>query len=52
MNQSELSEQVESPDEPPPDDSRYRWLAHELHDGLLQWVVSARMQVEAGLAKA
>ncbi len=28
----------------------YRWLAHELHDGLLQWVVAARMQVEAGLS--
>ena len=29
----------------------YRWLAHELHDGLLQWVVGARMQVEAAAAK-
>ncbi len=30
---------------------QYRWLAHELHDGLLQWVVGARMQMEAALAK-
>lgn len=26
-----------------------KWIAYELHDGLLQWVVSARMQVQ-GLA--
>lgn len=32
-------------------DSQYRWLAHELHDGLLQWVVGARMQVESALSK-
>ncbi len=31
--------------------THYRWLAHELHDGLLQWVVGARMQVEAAVAK-
>ncbi len=31
--------------------TNYRWLAHELHDGLLQWVVGARMQVEAAVAK-
>ncbi len=31
--------------------SHYQWLAHELHDGLLQWVVGARMQVESALAK-
>lgn len=30
---------------------QFRWLAHELHDGLLQWVVGARMQVESALAK-
>ena len=28
-----------------------RWIAHELHDGLLQWVVGARMQIEAAAAK-
>ncbi len=28
------------------------WLAHELHDGLLPWVVSAKMQVEMLLLKA
>ncbi|MEZ6086526.1 MAG: histidine kinase [Pirellulaceae bacterium] len=22
------------------------WLSHELHDGLLQWVIGAKMQVE------
>ena len=32
-------------------DSQYRWIAHELHDGLLQWVVGARMQVEAAATK-
>ena len=32
-------------------DPQYQWLAHELHDGLLQWVVGARMQVESALAK-
>jgi signal transduction histidine kinase len=32
-------------------DSQYHWLAHELHDGLLPWVVSARMQIESCLAK-
>ncbi len=35
----------------PSNHSQYRWLAHELHDGLLQWVVGARMQVESALAK-
>ncbi|MDX1927126.1 MAG: histidine kinase [Pirellulaceae bacterium] len=34
-----------------PNDSQYQWLAHELHDGLLQWVVGARMQVESALTK-
>ncbi|MCA9132466.1 MAG: hypothetical protein KDA45_04905 [Planctomycetales bacterium] len=28
-----------------------RWLAYELHDGLLQWVVGARMQIDGILAK-
>ncbi len=51
MNQSEPAAHVEQPDERSLDCGRYRWLAHELHDGLLQWVVSARMQVEAGLSK-
>jgi signal transduction histidine kinase len=32
-------------------DLQYQWLAHELHDGLLQWVVGARMQVESALVK-
>jgi signal transduction histidine kinase len=30
---------------------QFQWLAHELHDGLLQWVIGARMQVESALAK-
>jgi signal transduction histidine kinase len=28
-----------------------RWLAYELHDGLLQWIVSARMEIEAAIAQ-
>ncbi len=28
-----------------------KWVATELHDGLLQWIVSARMHVEATMAK-
>jgi signal transduction histidine kinase len=28
-----------------------RWLAYELHDGLLQWVIGARMRIVAELAK-
>lgn len=32
-------------------DPHYQWLAYELHDGLLQWVIGARMQVESALAK-
>ncbi len=28
-----------------------KWVATELHDGLLQWVVSARMHIEATMAK-
>lgn len=32
-------------------ESTHQWLAHELHDGLLPWVVSARMQLEAAVAK-
>ena len=29
-----------------------RWMSHELHDGLLQWVVGAKMQSEALHAKS
>lgn len=29
-----------------------QWLAYELHDGLLQWLVSARMKLESQLAKS
>ncbi len=36
------------PDETPQADNR--WLAYELHDGLLQWVISSRMQVESVMA--
>lgn len=32
------------------DADRDRWLAYELHDGLLQWIVGARMQVDALLS--
>ncbi len=24
-----------------------QWLAYELHDGLLQWIIAAKMQVAA-----
>jgi signal transduction histidine kinase len=59
MGQMESSKQLEptelrelrQSDGPQSDDSQYRWIGHELHDGLLQWIVSARMQVEAGLTK-
>lgn len=29
----------------------HRWLAYELHDGLLQWLVSARMNVDTTLSQ-
>lgn len=28
-----------------------QWIAYELHDGLLQWVVGARMEVESALSR-
>jgi signal transduction histidine kinase len=28
-----------------------RWISYELHDGLLQWIVGARMQLEATIGK-
>jgi signal transduction histidine kinase len=34
-----------------PDSSERHWLAYELHDGLLQWIVSSRMNVEDALKK-
>ncbi len=33
-----------------PDLENSQWLGYELHDGLLQWVVGARMQLEVALA--
>ncbi len=51
MNDSELGEAKLDGISEHVNDSQYRWLAHELHDGLLQWVVGARMQVESALAK-
>ncbi|RMF41422.1 MAG: sensor histidine kinase [Planctomycetota bacterium] len=30
----------------------YRWLGYELHDGLVQWMVSARMTVDVVLAES
>ncbi len=30
----------------------YRWLGYELHDGLVQWMVSARMSVDVVLAES
>ncbi len=32
-----------------PKDQKHLWLAYELHDGLLQWIVGARMQIEVAL---
>lgn len=32
------------------DSENSQWLGYELHDGLLQWVVGARMQLEVALA--
>lgn len=34
-----------------PADVDERWLAYELHDGLLQWLVSARMHVDTSLLR-
>jgi signal transduction histidine kinase len=42
-DQTELA----SADDPEPPQ---RWIAYELHDGLLQWVAGARMQVEAAIS--
>ena len=51
MNDSELGESKLDVTSEQGNKSQFRWLAHELHDGLLQWVVGARMQVESALAK-
>ena len=51
MNDRELAKLEVACASKQPNDSQYQWLAHELHDGLLQWVVGARMQVESALAK-
>ncbi len=32
-------------------DSSQRWLAYELHDGLLQWVIASHMQLQAALGR-
>lgn len=34
-----------------PHSVNHRWLAYELHDGLLQWLVGARLGVETAVAK-
>lgn len=51
MNEGELAKSELATEGKPSLDPQYRWLAHELHDGLLQWVIGARMQVESALAK-
>jgi len=51
MSNNELSEADPTDDADADGARQYRWLAHELHDGLLQWVVGGRMQIEAALAK-
>ena len=51
MNDSELAKAELACVGKQPKDSQLQWLAHELHDGLLQWVVGARMQIESALAK-
>ncbi|GIW97943.1 MAG: hypothetical protein KatS3mg111_1276 [Pirellulaceae bacterium] len=33
-------------------DGDYRWIAYELHDGLLQWLVGAQMSLEVVLSEA
>lgn len=38
-------------DTPSHDSQPTRWLAYELHDGLLQWVVGARFQLTAALQR-
>lgn len=40
------------PEVAPPAADDGRWFAYELHDGLLQWVIGARMQAQAALAAA
>lgn len=37
-----------TPSSPAPNDHSAKWVGYELHDGLLQWLVAARMQLEAG----
>lgn len=51
MNEGELAKSELATEGKPSIDPQYQWLAHELHDGLLQWVIGARMQVESALAK-
>jgi len=36
------------PSSPTPNDHSAKWVGYELHDGLLQWLVAARMQLDAG----
>lgn len=33
------------------DSPKHRWLAYELHDGLLQWIIGARLQLLAALGR-
>lgn len=51
MNDLELAKSLLASSGKQPSDPQFQWLAHELHDGLLQWVIGARMQVESALAK-
>lgn len=51
MNDGKLAKSEPGCDAKQSNGSHYQWLAYELHDGLLQWVVGARMQVESALAK-
>ncbi len=38
-------------DDPDANSTSHRWLAYELHDGLLQWLVGARMGLELALGQ-
>lgn len=52
QNNSQPPGHRQPPEIDPPLADDQRWFAYELHDGLLQWIVGARMLAQAALATA